>query len=130
VDLTLSFQIDKSKSEGRYVSGWAYVCKDGSGAVTDWSGDRMTLDVVEKALHDFMLNARVAKHAHSGDQMGDIVEAVTVDDDFAKAIGATTPNRGIWIKMEVHDQDVRKAVRDGRLKMFSIGGSGKREAVK
>jgi hypothetical protein len=129
VDVNLTFKIDKSKSEGRYVSGWAYVCEKGSSRVADYSGDTATLSEITKAMHGFMLNARVAKHAHSGDQMGDIVEMVIVDDDFAKAIGATTDKRGAWIKMEVHNTDVRKAVVEGRLRMFSIGGSGKRKAI-
>ncbi len=124
-DFTIHFRIDKAKSEGRIVRGWAYVCSDNGKPVVDWSGQHADMDVIEKAAHDFMLNARIAKHNHTGEQTGDIVESVMVDDDLCKALGASTTKRGWWIGMEIHDADIRKAVKAGDLSMFSIGGRGK-----
>ena len=66
---------------------------------------------------------------HRGDKVGEVVESVIIDDEFAKATGMTTDKRGWWIGMAVNDDGIRKRVKDGELKAFSIGGRGKRKSL-
>lgn len=127
----------KSDSRGKYVRGWAYVASDEHGQVVDYSGDVLGGETVEEAMtevrkmaHEFITDHRVAKMMHKSKQVGEFVESVIIDDEFAKAIGATTKRRGWWVGMRVDDEDVRKKVRDGKLKQFSIGGRGQRHKLK
>jgi hypothetical protein len=123
------FSFVKISTTGRYVRGWASVSSVGGVAVKDWQGDRVSIDEIRKAAHEFIVNVRVAKAMHEGSPVGDIVESVIIDDDFAKAIGATTDKRGWWIGMEIHDLDIRKRIRSGEYRAFSIGGKGRRKAA-
>lgn len=125
---TFGLQIDFEKSDptGRYVRGWASVVSVDGKPVEDHDGDRIDIGELRKAAHRFITDARVAKAMHSGQAVGEVVESVVVDDEFAKALGATTPNRGWWIGMAIHDDGIRKRVRDGEFRSFSIGGRGRR----
>jgi hypothetical protein len=122
----ITFEFEKSDSEGRFVRGWASVVSVAGEPVVDWQGDVTTIEEVRKAAHEFVTNARVAKAMHQGSPVGEVVESVIVDDEFAKAIGATTDKRGWWIGMAIHSEAIRKRVQSRELKSFSIGGRGKR----
>ena len=125
----VTFDFEKSDNEGRYVRGWASVVSINGEPVTDTQGDLITMGELRKAAHRFVTDARVAKAMHSGSQVGEVVESVIIDDEFAKAIGMSTDKRGWWIGMAVHDENIRKRVKDGTLKAFSIGGRGKRKKL-
>jgi hypothetical protein len=120
------FEFQKADVSGRYVRGWANVCEMDGEPVCDVQGDVIAMEEMRKAAHDYVSNAREAKAMHDGDRIGDVVESVIIDDDFAKAHGIGHGKRGWWIGMEVHDPEVRKRVASGELRAFSIGGSGKR----
>ena len=122
----ITFDFEKSDSEGRYVRGWASVVSVDGKPVEDFQGDVISMDELRKSGHSFMLDARVAKAMHSGSTVGDVVESVMIDDEFVKAVGASTGKRGWWIGMIINDQNIRKRVKAGELKAFSIGGRGKR----
>lgn len=125
----VTFDFEKSDKEGRYVRGWASVVSINGEAVTDTQGDLITMAELRKAAHRFVTDARVAKAMHRGDQVGEVVESVIIDDEFAKATGMTTDKRGWWIGMAVNDDNIRKRVKAGELKAFSIGGRGKRKKL-
>lgn len=120
------FQFEKADSNGRYVRGWASVIEKDGEPVEDHQGDVIEMAELRKAAHRFVSNARVAKAMHKGQQVGDVVESVLIDDEFAKAVGMTDTRRGWWIGMEVLDEGIRKRVRSGELRAFSIGGKGRR----
>lgn len=122
----ITFDFEKADAEGRYVRGWASVISVDGEPVTDTQGDVISMDVLRKAAHQFVTNARVAKAMHRGDAVGEVVESVIIDDEFAKALGMTDSKRGWWIGMVVNDDAIRKRVKGGELKAFSIGGRGKR----
>lgn len=123
------FEFEKADTEGRYVRGWASVAQVDGVPVEDWQGDVIDMEELRKAAHRFICDARVAKAMHRGEAVGEIVESVLVDDEFVKAMGATTPNRGWWIGMEIKSEAVRKRVRSGEFRSFSIGGRGTRTPV-
>ena len=127
--VSFRFRIAKASSTGRYVRGWASVIEDEGAPIVDVQGDVISMEELRKAAHTFISRARVAKAMHKGERVGDVVESVLIDDDFAKAHGITHKKRGWWIGMEIHDGAIRKRVRDGDLSAFSIGGSGKRTAL-
>ena len=125
----VTFDFEKSDGEGRYVRGWASVIQVDGKPVTDTQGDMISMAELRKAAHRFVTDARVAKAMHAGDKVGEVVESVIIDDEFAKATGMTTDKRGWWIGMTVNDEAIRKRVKAGELKAFSIGGRGKRNKL-
>lgn len=125
----INFQFSKADTSGRYVRGWASVVTTGGVAVTDHQGDIIAIDDIRKAAHKFISDARIAKAMHAGQPVGEVVESVIIDDDFAKAVGMSDERRGWWIGMEIHDPAIRDNVRKGKLKAFSIGGRGRRVPV-
>lgn len=125
----LEFNFSKAKANGSYIRGFASVTSFGGVPVEDWQGDTIDIEVVRKAAHEFIGNARVAKAMHKGDQIGDVVESIVIDDALAKVLGITDKRRGWYIGMTVHDVAVRKQIASGELKAFSIGGRGTRVPV-
>lgn len=125
----VTFEFEKADSEGRYVRGWASVVTINGTPVEDTQGDVVSMDELRKAAHRFVCEARVAKAMHKGAQVGEVVESVIVDDEFVKAMGATTDKRGWWIGMEINNDTIRKRVKAKELKAFSIGGSGRRQRM-
>lgn len=122
----VSFEFEKSAADGSFVRGWASVVSMNGQPVEDWQGDVIDMPELRKAAHDFITNARVAKAMHRGSAIGEVVESVLIDDDFAKAIGATTTKRGWWIAMKINDASIKKRIASRELRAFSIGGRGKR----
>jgi hypothetical protein len=121
----LYIDIAKAAPDGSFVRGWACLTTNEDGHPnTDWDGELMPLGVLAPAVYDFMGGERVAKVMHDGKQTGAIVEAVVVDDDFAREMGMTTKKRGVWMGMQVHDPVAKERVRKRELKGFSIGGRG------
>jgi hypothetical protein len=129
MSLGISFQFHKADATGRFVRGWASVAEVNGEPITDSQDDVLTMDELRKAAHKFVCDARVAKAMHKGAAVGEVVESVLVDDEFAKALGVKDSRRGWWIGMVINDESVRKRVRSGELKAFSIGGRGRRTKV-
>lgn len=126
---SINFEFAKADVSGKFVRGWASVVSKQGVPVTDHQGDIIAIDDIRKAAHKFISDARVAKAMHAGQPVGEVVESVIVDDDFAKALGATDATRGWWIGMQIHDPKVQEGVRKGKLRAFSIGGRGRRTPV-
>lgn len=129
MDLGITFEFEKADNTGRFVRGWASVVSENGKPVTDHQGDIITIDELRKAAHAFVCDARVAKAMHSGQQVGEVVESVVIDDAFAKAVGMSDGKRGWWIAMQINDPAVQAQVRKGVLRAFSIGGRGRRTPV-
>lgn len=128
-DVVLRCEFEKAAGDGSYIRGWANVSSINGEDVTDDEGDVIALADLRKGAHDFIMNCRVAKALHEGQQIGDIVESVIIDDAFAEAHGITHGKRGWWIGVAVNDSAVRKMIVGGTFKAFSIGGTGERTAI-
>ena len=122
-------QIEKAAASGKYVAGWASVIEVDGQPVTDIQGDVIGMDELRKSAHTYVTKARAAKVMHDGAIIGEVVESVLIDGDFAKCHGITHGKRGWWIAMAIADPDVQKQVRAGIFKGFSIGGSGERKPI-
>lgn len=125
----ITFAFAKANSTGSYVRGWASVVAQDGTPIEDWQGDVIDIDDLRNAAHDFISDVRVAKALHKGEQIGEVVESLIIDDDIAKALGITDTRRGWFVGMRVNDSTVQKRIRDGELKQFSIGGRGTRVEI-
>lgn len=105
------------------------VIEEGGKTVIDHHGDMVEMPTLQKAAHKYITDARIAKAMHRGDAIGEVVESVVIDDEFVKAIGATTDKRGWWIGMRVYDEQIQKRIASGELRAFSIGGRGRKKRV-
>jgi len=103
------------------VFGWAIVCKKGGVEYFDTQGDHIPEDSMLSAATDFMVNARVAKDMHAGDEIGPIVFAWPMTEDIAKAMSIETGTTGLMIAMQPPPAILQK-FRSGEYTGFSIGG--------
>lgn len=129
-DVRFDFQIAKASPTGRFVSGWLSVVEKDGEAVADTQGDVIEIGEIAKAFRKYMKGPRVIKARHAGEKIGEMVECVVVDDDFAKAHGITHGKRGVWGTAEITDEATREEVKKGVFGGFSIGGRGKRTEIK
>lgn len=121
----VAFEKGAATPTGEFVRGWLSVTHDENGKVVeDGEGDRIAIVELTKAAHNFIKSDRGGKVMHDGKLVGEFIESVIVDDEFAKAMGMTSKKRGWWGNFQVHDTDVRKQAAAGRFKGFSIGGRG------
>ena len=127
--VSISFKIEKATPEGRYVSGWLSVVEKDGKVIEDTQGDRISMTELRKGVHKYMAGERIIKKQHSGGKIGEMVEVVMIDDDFAKAHGITHTKRGAWGTAEITDEATRDDVRKGRVQGWSMGGKGKRVPV-
>lgn len=120
----ISFEFQKADATGRFVCGWALVAEMDGKPIVDWQGHVVSMHDLRDAAHTFITDARVAKAMHDGGQIGEVVESVIIDDEFAKSLGVTDTRRGWFIVMRIDSEAVQKRICTGELKMFSIGGRG------
>lgn len=97
----------------------------------DFQGDVAGADLIEKAAHDFLDNSGRPGLMHS-QMMGQ--HDVSVVESYVTRDNCTIEGRdipaGSWvIGMRVRNPVIRKSIRDGKLRGFSIGGRGKREPI-
>jgi len=94
----------------------------------DHQGDVVSADVIEKAAHDYMQDSQRPGLMHKqmlGNREVQIVESYILREPTIYK-GKTLPT-GTWMAgMRVYDATLRKHIREGRLRGFSIGGKGKR----
>lgn len=119
--------IIKMDDEQRIVWGWASVVTKGKEPVFDTQGDYIPPEVMSKAANEFMLNARVAKTMHQGDQVGEVIHSLPLTYELAKSLGIKTDREGWIVAFKVHDDEAWNGVKKGALRAFSIGGKGLRE---
>lgn len=123
------FDITKSKEDECLVSGWANVAVNADGSIPlDWQGDVIRPETLEKAAINFMMDYRGSGVMHEGTEQGVVVESIVFTKEKQQAIGipeGTVPE-GWFITVKVTNEDVFKAVKEGKYKMFSIQGSAKR----
>lgn len=102
--------------------------------VVDAQGDIMSAAVIEKAAHKFLANYNKAtklglQHKVFKGGMFELVESYLAPMEMA--IGTLVVKAGSWIMaVKVLDADIWKAVKDGKIKGFSIGGKAKVQRLK
>ncbi len=76
----------------------------------------------EFARPDFMLDVRVAKEMHMGDEKGTILFAWPMTEDIAKAMDIKSKFTGLMIAMKPNSPDILDKFKSGEYTGFSIGG--------
>lgn len=122
-------KIIKADDEKRMVYGWASIVERDGQPVVDHQGDVIHPEELCRMAQDFIRSARAAKVMHQGNIVGEVVESLVFTPDIQEALGIDLGLIGWFIGMHVPDDSAWKAVKDGALKSFSIGGDGKRVAV-
>lgn len=129
VEVSLNFDITKSKEDECLVSGWANVAINADGTIPlDWQGDVIRPEVLEKAAINFMLDYRESGVMHQGSSQGVVVESIVFTKEKQAILGipdGCVPE-GWFITVKVTNPEVFKAVKEGRYRMFSIQGKSKR----
>lgn len=119
------FKIAKTNDVRNQVFGWASVSMRDGELLTDLQGDEIEPAELEKASHDFVLNARVANEMHAGGPIGKLIEAVFVDPAKLAAMGLvnkSAPDVGLWVGFQLEPASYAK-VKAGEFSMFSIEGT-------
>ena len=131
--LGFSGQFSKLDDERRLAFGWAYVAEDDGSVVIDHSGDvvdKAALTDLEDAVYDYVLESREGDEMHVRTTgVAKLVESVLVTPDKLAAMGLSGGRTGWWVGFKVIDPTVWAKVKDGTYSMFSIRGSGVREAI-
>ena len=115
-------KVEKTDADLGLVFGFAIVCKQDGEDYFDLQGDHIPEDSMLSASTDFMVNSRVAKDMHRGEQSGDVVFAWPLTTEIAKAMGLTTEKTGLMIAVRPYDEDVLRKYDTGEYSGFSIGG--------
>lgn len=130
----IAVPITKTNDELQVVYGWASVTKVNGAAVVDLQDDVIETTELVKAVQDFMLDSRKGGIMHMrGDDgpvvIGAVVESIVLTEDVQKTLGIDLGREGWFIGIKVMHESVWKMVKDGKLKAFSIGGSGARVPI-
>lgn len=102
--------------------GFAVICKENGEDYFDVQGDHIPEASMLKAATDFMLNSRVGKTMHEGEQTGDVVFAFPLTTDIARSLEISTKRTGLLIGFKPSDEETRKKLEKGEFTGFSIGG--------
>lgn len=122
-------KIQKINEDKQLVYGFASVIEQGGEKVVDFHDDVIEEDDLIKAAHTFMREYRTGKIMHRGTEAGRIVESIVFTKDIQKALGIDLDLVGWFIGYKVDDPDIFKKVKEGQLKMFSIGGMALKEPL-
>lgn len=128
-DSTVESSVVKFDEEQRVVWGWASVISEDGEAIFDTQGDSISPEVMTKAANEFMLDVRMAKTMHDGDQVGEVIHSLPLTKELGQALGIQSSREGWIIAMKIHDDEVWSKVKSGELGAFSIGGEAIRDAV-
>lgn len=126
-------KVEKVDAEHGLVIGYAIVCEELKLAKADdadpsWvryfdvQGDHIPEDAMLAASTDFMLNSRVGKGMHDGEQIADVVFAFPVTKDIAESMGWEVKKTGLAIAWKPASDEILGKFKSGEWTGFSIGG--------
>lgn len=121
-DQFIKAEVAKIDEDLGLVFGYAIVSKVDGEPYFDSQGDHIPEDAMLKAATDFMVNSRVAKEMHHGEQVGAVVFAFPLTAEIAKALDIEARKTGLLIAMRP-GPDVLAKYKSGEYQGFSIGGS-------
>ena len=135
VDFEIRGEVSKMNTDLKQVFGWASVIELNGEPVIDLQGDIMTIDTIEKAAYSYVHSSRKGGRQHQRDgeepmHVSDMIESFVLTPEKKEQMGLpnTTPT-GWWVGFQINDDDTWQAYKDGKLKEFSIHGSGTRKAM-
>lgn len=132
--------ITKVDDEKRLVFGFFNINKVRGELVEDLQGDLIPTEELEKAVYDFVLNARMQGENHLREDVGRLTESFVMTKEKLESISKCLTVLGIDNTLEadcegwfggfkVSDDAVWDSIKKGEYPAFSIGGIGKRIPV-
>ena len=129
-NIVLSATISKIDEDQRIVKGWASIIEENGEVVIDSQGDIIDEIELEKAAHDFVLDARIAGEMHENTTgVGRLIESMVFTKETQAALGIDLKKIGWWLGFKIDSAEVWAAIKSGKYKAFSIGGIAMREPV-
>lgn len=122
--------IMKLDEEQRLVYGWALVTTERGTPLIDLQRDVVDTVELQKSVHEFMDGPRDLGRMHTDIGVGKVVESIVFSADVQKALGIDLGMEGWFVGVHVEDDATWQLAKTGRLRMFSIGGSGVRDVMK
>jgi hypothetical protein len=128
-------QISKLDDDKRQVFGWASVTDVDGKPVVDRQSDWLASDELERAVYKYVLGSRVGGTMHGRDvgkagpkQTSQLIESLVITPEKLSKMGLpeNALPTGWWAGFQVNDESTWQDVKKGRLKSFSIHGTGKR----
>jgi hypothetical protein len=119
----------KVDEDRRLVFGWASEVEKAGEAVVDTQDEVIEPDELEKAVYDFVLDARAMGDMHERVGVGRLVESMVFTTEKQKALGIDLGKVGWWLGFKVDDEGVWKRIKEGEIKAFSIGGTARRADI-
>ena len=115
--------------DSRVLYGVVYApCQKGQKCSLDSQNDFVRPDELRKAAWDFMAKSRTVGNQHRGPAKAEVVESFVAPMDMA--VDGEKITKGSWVlAVRVKDDTIWKAVQNGELNAFSIGGKGLRTPV-
>ena len=124
--MKLTGKVAKRDDEKFLVFGWASMAD-----VTDSQGDVISIDTLEKAAYDFVLNSRTGGAMHEVYGVATLVESIVFTPEKLAALGLDKDAlpHGWWVGFKVTDTEAWQKIKNGDYTMFSIGGRAVREDI-
>jgi hypothetical protein len=135
VDFKITGEVSKMNDEKKQVFGWASVIEVNGEPVIDMQGDVMTIDTIEKAAYTYVHGSRKGgnQHQRNGEEplhVSDMIESFVLTPEKKSAMGLPDDvPTGWWVGFQINDDDTWDAYKNGKLKEFSIHGSGTRKSL-
>ena len=126
------FSVVKVDGERQNVFGWAYVARNGDGAIiVDKQGDYVEPDDLEFTAYDFVLHSRASDVMHAEVTKAELIESMMFTPEKLEKLGLPAGSLpiGWWTGFHVSDTEAWDGIRKGDYAAFSIGGSGTRVPV-
>ena len=127
-----AFTIKKAVEDKMQVFGWASISEMPDGKeISDWEGDMIAPEELEKAAYSYVLNFRDTGERHDPGKRkkGKLIESVVLTAEKQRAIGIPSGvvPIGWWVGFQITDPDTWAKIKSGEFRMFSIEGTGKRQ---
>lgn len=128
------FEIKKQDADKQFIFGWANVAINKEGEqLVDWHGDMIDPEELENAAYEHVLEFRETGERHDPAlrSKGRLIESIMFTKEKMEAMGipeGTLP-QAWWVGYKIDDPETWDKIKKGEYRMFSIDGTGKREAV-
>jgi hypothetical protein len=126
---SLGFAVLRKDAAKKQIWGWASVSTVDGVPVTDVQGDRISTDVLEKAVYSYVANSGNIGDMHARLGAGKCIESFVFTKSKCASLGIPVPEgkEGWFIGIQCDDQ-LWAQVLNGNTNL-SIGGSARRKAV-
>ena len=121
-EFTYAVEVLKFDKRLGLAIGFAIVCKESGEDYFDVQDDHAPESAMLEAAADFMMNSRVGKTMHAGEQTGDVVFAFPLTTEIAKSLEISTKRTGLLIGFRPTDMETLLKLMRGEFTGFSIGG--------